>query len=73
MAHDLVTELVQAEEGGDRLSDEELRSLIVGLLFAGYDTTRNQLGLAMWMFAQYPDQWKLLGDDPSLASNAVGV
>jgi len=24
-----------------------------GLLFAGYDTTRNQLGLAMWMFAEY--------------------
>ena len=48
----------------DRLNEVEM-------LFAGYDTTRNQLGLAMWMFAQFPDQWKLLRDDPSLASNAV--
>jgi cytochrome P450 len=44
---DMVTELVQAEEAGDRLSDWELRSLIGGLLFAGFDTTRNQLGLAL--------------------------
>ncbi|MDQ1394974.1 MAG: hypothetical protein QOG64_233, partial [Acidimicrobiaceae bacterium] len=68
---DLVTELVQAEEAGDRLSDDELRSLILGLLFAGYDTTRNQLGLAIWVFAQHPDQWALLAERPELAPKAV--
>jgi cytochrome P450 len=62
---------VQAEEAGDRLSDEELQSLIASLLFAGYDTTRNQLGLAMWLFAQYPDQWDLLAKRPELATRAV--
>jgi cytochrome P450 len=68
---DLITELVRAEEAGDRLSDDELRSLIIGLLFAGYDTTRNQLGLAMWLFAQHPDQWELLAAQPELAPRAV--
>jgi cytochrome P450 len=68
---DLVTELVQAEEAGDRLSDDELRSLIIGLLFAGYDTTRNQLGLALWTFAHHPDQWALLAERPELAPKAV--
>ena len=68
---DLVTELVHAEEEGDRLSDDELRSLVIGLLFAGYDTTRNQLGLGMWLFAKHPDQWALLGERPDLASKAV--
>ena len=68
---DLVTELVAAEEQGDRLSDDELRSLIIGLLFAGYDTTRNQLGLGMWLFARHPDQWALLADQPDLAAKAV--
>ena len=68
---DMVTALVNAREADDRLSDDEIRTMIAALLFAGYDTTRNQLGLAMWMFAQFPDQWKLLRDDPSLASNAV--
>jgi len=68
---DLASELVLASEDGDRLSDDELRSLIIGLLFAGYDTTRNQLGLAMWTFAQYPEQWSLLSTRPDLARNAV--
>jgi cytochrome P450 len=68
---DLVTALVEAEEQGDRLSDAELRTLIASLLFAGYDTTRNQLGLAMFMFAEHPSQWALLRERPELAGPAV--
>lgn len=68
---DLVTELVQAEEAGDRLSDDELRSLILGLLFAGYDTTRNQLSMGLLAFADHPDQWALLSERPELAPQAV--
>lgn len=68
---DLVTALVQAEEEGDRLSDFELRALIGALLFAGFDTTRNQLGLAMALFAEHPDQWALLAEQPDLAPQAV--
>jgi cytochrome P450 len=69
--NDLVTALVEAEDGGDRLSDEELLALIGGLLFAGFDTTRNQLGLAMWLFAEHPDQWELLAARPELTAKAV--
>jgi cytochrome P450 len=68
---DLVSELIAARDGSDRLNDEELMSLLGGLLFAGYDTTRNQLGLAMAIFADRPDQWKLLADQPDLAPAAV--
>ncbi len=68
---DLVTRLIQAEDGGDRLSPLELRSMIGALLFAGYDTTRNQLGIAMWLFAQNPEQWRLLGEHPELVEPAV--
>jgi cytochrome P450 len=68
---DLVTELVHASEGDDRLSNLELLSMIGGLLFAGYDTTRNQLGLAMFTFAQYPEQWALLAKSPEIAPRAV--
>jgi len=68
---DLVTALVQAEEANDRLSDAEVRTMIAALLFAGYDTTRNQLGLAMWLFAEHPDQWKRLAAEPGLAPSAV--
>jgi hypothetical protein len=68
---DMVTALVQAEEADDRLSDREIMHVVAALLFAGYDTTRNQLGLGMWVFAQHPDQWRLLRSDPSLAPQAV--
>lgn len=68
---DLVTRLIEAEDGGDRLSPLELRSMIGALLFAGYDTTRNQLGIALSLFAQHPEQWRLLGDRPELAAAAV--
>jgi cytochrome P450 len=68
---DLVSALIQAEDGGDRLSGLELRSLIASLLFAGYDTTRNQLGIGLFLFSQFPEQWRLLGERPELAPNAV--
>jgi cytochrome P450 len=68
---DLVTSLVQASEDGDRLSSPELFAMIGGILFAGYDTTRNQLGMAMAKFCERPEQWKLLAEQPDLAPRAV--
>jgi cytochrome P450 len=40
-------------------------------VFGGIDTTRNQLGLAMSVFIENPDQWRLLVDRPELARSAV--
>jgi cytochrome P450 len=40
--------------------------LVRAVLMAGTDTTRNQLGCAMALLAQHPDQWALLVDDPEL-------
>lgn len=68
---DMVTALAHSEEADDRLTDDEVQTMIASLLFAGYDTTRNQLGLAMWLFAQHPDQWELLATESGLAARAV--
>lgn len=68
---DMVTALVQAEEADDRLTDREINNMVSALLFAGYDTTRNQLGLGLWVFTQHPEQWRKLADDPTLAAPAV--
>ncbi len=68
---DLVSALISAEAEGDRLSEDELRSMIVGLVFAGNDTTRNQLALGAIAFAKHPAQWSLLRERPELASRAV--
>src|SRR5215470_2695475 len=45
--YDLVTGLVRSQDGGDGLTSTELRDSLVLLIFGGFDTTRNQLGLAM--------------------------
>lgn len=69
---DFVTRLVEANREGDRLTDAELRNVLVLLIFGGMDTTRNQLGLAMQSFIRQPDQWELLASRPGeLAKAAV--
>ncbi|ORB32152.1 cytochrome P450 [Mycolicibacterium parafortuitum] len=69
---DFVTTLVNASRPEDgRLSDTELRDAMVLLIFGGFDTTRNQLGLAMQTFMKHPDQWRLLAERPDLGGKAV--
>jgi len=68
---DLVSALIEVEAEGDRLTIAELRSMIAGLVFAGNDTTRNQLSLGILAFSEHPDQWTLLGERPELAPRAV--
>ena len=68
---DLVSTLIAAETDDQRLTPDEIRALLSALVIAGQDTTRNQLGLAMTTFTQYPEQWRLLARRPELASTAV--
>lgn len=68
---DLITHLIAAEEEGDRLSTQELVTMVNAVIVGGTDTTRNQLGCSLSVFAAHPDQWKLLAERPELAANAV--
>lgn len=69
---DLVSTLIAASSAEDgRLSREELGVALVFLAFAGMETTRNQLGLALQTLLAHPDQWALLGDQPELGPQAV--
>jgi cytochrome P450 len=68
---DLLTDLIAAEEEGDRLSTEELVMMVEAVIVGGTDTTRNQLGCAVALFAEHPEQWKLLATTPELAPRAV--
>jgi cytochrome P450 len=73
-ADDFVTCLVQAqggEPGEAGLTAAELRDSLVLLIFGGFDTTRNQLGLAMQAFLDHPGQWRLLAQRPELGPAAV--
>jgi cytochrome P450 len=71
LTDDLVSELIRAEDDGDRLTADEMRMLVAGLLMAGTDTTRNQLAASVQVLCDHPDQWALLGKRPELAAHAV--
>jgi cytochrome P450 len=58
-----------AYDGGE-IEESEAHILVRALLTAGLDTTVNGLGSAILAFATYPDQWRLLVDDTSLAKVA---
>ena len=70
-AEDLLSNMIAAEEVGDRLSTDELVMMTEAVLMAGTDTTRNQLACAVALFTEHPDQWALLAQQPELASSAV--
>jgi cytochrome P450 PksS len=68
---DLVSALVQAEEAGQRLSEDELVAMIVLLLVAGHETTVNLIGSGMLALLQHPEQLERPRQDPGLMPSAV--
>jgi cytochrome P450 len=71
LTDDLLSDLIRAEDDGDRLNAAELRMLAAGLLLAGTDTTRNQLAASVHVMCDHPEQWALLQEQPELAMQAV--
>jgi cytochrome P450 len=70
-ARDLLTELVQVEDQGDRLSDDELVATCVLLLFAGHETTTHHIANGLRALLTFPDQLARLRERPDLAASAV--
>lgn len=63
-AEDLITTLIRTEEEGQKLSDQELRNLVLNILVGGVDTTQSQLSHAIRLLAGAPEQWQALREDP---------
>ncbi|MEL7396902.1 MAG: cytochrome P450 [Pseudomonadota bacterium] len=63
---DILSMLINAGEGDDKMTHDELMNTGVMLVFAGVDTTRNQLGLGMSLFLDHPDQWEILAENPKM-------
>src|ERR1700719_4166819 len=59
---DLITQLVQAEEAGDKLTNEELTANIILLFGAGHETTVNLIGNGLLALHRNPDQLRPLRD-----------
>ena len=71
LGDDLLSELIRAEEDGDRLHEGELTAQAIGLLVAGFETTIGLIGNGLRAFIEHPDQMDVLRQRPELLNNAV--
>ena len=62
---------MQAEQSGDKLTNEELTANIILLFGAGHETTVNLIGNGLLALFRNPDQLALLKSQPSLIGNAI--
>jgi cytochrome P450 len=69
--NDLTTQLVQVEEDGRKLSNEELTANLILLFGAGHETTVNLIGNGLLALHRNPDQLALLKARPELITNAI--
>ncbi|MDR3619642.1 MAG: cytochrome P450 [Paludisphaera borealis] len=67
----LLSALIQAEEAGDRLTEDELLAMVFLLLLAGHETTLHQIAGSVLILLDHPEQLRELTADWSLADSAV--
>jgi cytochrome P450 len=68
---DLLSELIRAEDEGNRLDHLELRSTCNLILIAGHETTMNLIGNGLLALLRNPDQKSKLAAEPGVARSAV--
>jgi cytochrome P450 PksS len=68
---DILTGLLQAEEAGDRLSEDELIGMMGLLILAGYETTMGLIAAGTLALLQHPEQRQRFVAEPALAEPAI--
>ncbi len=71
LGDDLLSALIQAEEAGDKLTPDELVSMVFLLLVAGHETTVNLISSGTLALLQHPEQLERLRKEPGLIEPAV--
>jgi cytochrome P450 StaP len=68
---DLITDLVKARDEQDQLSEQEVISMCIHLLSAGYETTVNLIGKGMLTLLRHPKEMEMLGSHSELIPEAI--
>jgi pimeloyl-[acyl-carrier protein] synthase len=68
---DLLSALIEAEEGGGRLTEDELYATVALLLLAGHETTINLIGNGVLALLRNPDQLRRIRENPALIRPAI--
>jgi cytochrome P450 len=70
-ADDLMSALIAARDEGDKLTEEELVRMCVGVLIGGHETTANQINMVLLTLRRFPEERARLQADPALIPGAV--
>lgn len=68
---DLVTRIAQAVDEEAGLDEEVIRASIAGLVFAGHETTKNQLGWMIAALSEAPQEWDRVAKEPERARDVI--
>ncbi|MEL7358809.1 MAG: cytochrome P450 [Cyanobacteria bacterium J06560_6] len=68
---DILSQLIQAEEEGEKLNEDELVSMVFLLIIAGYETTVQLITNGVITLLQHPEQLQKLKEHPELMVSAV--
>jgi len=69
--NDLISLLIDIEEDGEVLTEEELYAQCIALLFAGHETTRNLIGNGMYTLLKHPQETAELREKPEMIRSTV--
>lgn len=69
--NDLISLLIDIEDEGEVLTEEELYAQCIALLFAGHETTRNLIGNGMYTLLQHPQETAEMRENPEIIRTAV--
>ena len=69
--HDLISHLIDVQQQGAPISDEEIQAECMLLLIAGHETTVNLIGTSTRLLLLHPEQAQKLRDEPALMPNAI--
>ncbi len=71
LSDDILSDLIRAEEAGDRLTPSELLVQSIGLLIAGFETTIGLIGNGVYQLLRHPAELARLRREPGLAPTAI--
>jgi cytochrome P450 len=70
-SRDVLTRLIQGEQGGEQLTETELLHNVIFILNAGHETTTNLIGNGLYALLEWPAEKARLVADPGLINTAV--
>jgi cytochrome P450 len=68
---DLVTRIAQAVDEDAGLDENVIHASVAGLVFAGHETTKNQLGWMVFVLSEVPAEWDRVAAEPERARDVI--